>query len=110
MKPSTKPFPREIQQAGPRELRITWNDGHVSSYPVLFLRCSCRCAGCVDEMSGLPILDPARVPEDVKPTEISPVGRYALKILWTDGHDSSIYTFDHLRKICPCAECRAKKG
>jgi DUF971 family protein len=28
------------------------------------------------------------------------VGRYALSIQWSDGHDMGIYTFDYLRKLC----------
>jgi len=30
------------------------------------------------------------------------VGRYAVQIAWTDGHDSGIYTFEYLRELCPC--------
>jgi DUF971 family protein len=35
------------------------------------------------------------------------VGNYAVRIHWSDGHNSGIYSWEHLRKICPCAECRA---
>ena len=30
------------------------------------------------------------------------------KITWSDGHDSGIYTLEHLRGSCQCAECQAK--
>ena len=99
-------YPRELAQAGPAELRIVWSDGHTSLYPVVYLRRKCRCASCVDEWSGAPILDPGRVSDRVKPVEIKPVGRYALNVLWNDGHSSGIYTYEHLRAICPCEECR----
>jgi DUF971 family protein len=36
---------------------------------------------------------------------VEPVGNYAIRINWSDGHNSGIYTWDHFRKICPCAEC-----
>lgn len=52
------------------------------------LRRQCRCALCVDEMTGAPKLDPADVSEDVKPMKMAPVGNYALDILWSDGHPS----------------------
>jgi ATP-binding protein involved in chromosome partitioning len=100
------PFPRELKQAGPAELQITWSDGHLSTYPVVYLRRMCRCAACVDEMSGKPILDPAKVSDRVRPIEINPVGRYAVNIIWNDGHSSGIYTYEHLRAICPC--CRSR--
>ncbi len=91
--------PVEIKQAGPQELQITWADGHVSVYPVVYLRRSCRCAACIDEWTGAPLLDPAKISDEVRPIRINPVGRYAISIEWSDGHKSGIYTFEHLREI-----------
>ena len=99
-----------MRQAGPAELEIVWNDGHVSLYPVVYLRRACRCAACIDEWTGEPILRPDQVSESVKPVAIDPVGRYAIHIAWSDGHTSGIYSFEHLRQICPCAVCAAGKG
>jgi DUF971 family protein len=101
-------FPRELRQAGPAELEITWSDGHRSLYPVVHLRRNCRCAACVDERSGRQILDPRNVSERVRPIEINPVGRYALNFIWSDGHSSGIYTYEHLRALCLCEECRGR--
>ncbi|MCZ6792598.1 MAG: DUF971 domain-containing protein [Planctomycetota bacterium] len=98
--------PTEIKQGGPRELRISWSDGHVSVYDVAYLRRNCRCAACVDEWSGSRILQPHEIPEDVKPQTVRRVGRYAVHFEWSDGHTSGIYSFEHLRNICPCSECR----
>lgn len=86
-------------------LRIRWGDNHVSVYSPLYLRLNCRCAGCVDEMSGQPLLQPDRVPGDVYPHAIHHVGRYALGFDWSDGHSTGIYTFDLLRTLCPCEAC-----
>ncbi len=108
MADSSPIFPRAVKQAGPADLENSWSDGHASIYPVAYLRRSCRCAACVDELSGRQILDPLKVPEEVRPVEITPVGRYALNIAWTDGHRSGIYTFEYLRSLCPCEECRAR--
>ncbi len=93
--------PTKIEQAGPGTLRIVWGDGHECLYPVRHLRLHCRCAHCIDEWSGKPLLDQTSVPEDVRPESISPVGRYALAFRWSDGHDTGIYTFETLREICP---------
>ena len=95
-------WPQSIREVSPTELGITWNDGHASVYPVRLLRLSCKCANCVEEMSGRPMLDPGAVAADVAPTLISPVGRYAIHIAWSDGHTSGIYTYEHLRGLCPC--------
>ncbi len=86
-------------------LRIRWSDGHDSEYEPRYLRLRCRCAACVDEYTGRPLLDPRGVPEDVYPLAIRYVGRYALGFEWSDGHDTGIYPFELLREICPCAAC-----
>jgi DUF971 family protein len=99
--------PRTIEQASPTELRILWGDGHESIYPVAFLRRSCSCAACVDEWTGVRLLKPSQITEDVRPIRIQPVGRYAINIEWSDGHKSGIYTFDYLRELCPCAGCKS---
>ena len=93
--------PTNIRQASPAELEITWKDGHVSVFPVVLLRRACRCAACIDEWSGKPILDPEKVPADIKPLTIEPVGNYAIHIAWSDGHTSGIYTYDYLRGLSP---------
>jgi ATP-binding protein involved in chromosome partitioning len=94
--------PASVAQAGPDALRIVWKDGHESLYPVRLLRLACRCAHCIDEHTGRPILRPESVPAEVRPLRISGVGRYALAFAWSDGHDSGIYTFESLRELCPC--------
>jgi ATP-binding protein involved in chromosome partitioning len=91
--------PTEIRQAGARQLAITWSDGIASEYDVRALRLACACAQCVDEWTGAQTLDPATVPEDVQPLRIAPVGRYAIRIDWSDGHTAGIYSFRRLREI-----------
>ncbi|HEY6376689.1 MAG TPA: DUF971 domain-containing protein, partial [Edaphobacter sp.] len=41
----------------------------------------------------------------VRPVEVTPVGKYALKFKWTDGHESGIYSWEYLRRVCQCGEC-----
>jgi DUF971 family protein len=64
----------------------------------------------VEEMTGRPLLDPARVPAEVYPTAIHYVGRYALQFEWSDGHRTGIYPFTQLRRICPCEACAGSGG
>ncbi len=91
--------PTAIRQGGPNQLAIEWQDGHRSVYDVRALRLACACAVCVDEWTGDQRLDPAAVPEDVKPLRIESVGRYAIQIAWSDGHESGIYPFVRLREL-----------
>jgi len=91
--------PRAIRQAGPDVLAIDWSDGRTSEYRAYDLRVACPCATCVDEVTGERILDPARVPAGVRPVRVRSVGNYGLKIEWSDGHDTGIYTFERLRRL-----------
>jgi Mrp family chromosome partitioning ATPase/DUF971 family protein len=52
------------------------------------LRRQCRCALCIDEMSGAPKLDPSTVSESIRPMQLVPVGNYAIQVAWSDGHES----------------------
>ena len=90
------------------EIGIVWDDGHESYFDGHFLRCKCACARCVDEMTGRKVLQDERVPRDVGVLEIHEVGNYGLGIQWSDGHDTGIYTFERLRSLCPCADCRER--
>lgn len=70
--------------------------GEEQVIPPAELRKRCRCAVCVEETTGRPLLDPGSVHEDVYPTAIQPMGNYAVAISWSDGHTSSIYPYDSI--------------
>lgn len=99
------PIPLRIHRS-PQGLVITWEEGHEGVYPYRLLRLACRCASCREEMTDRPLLDPATVSPEVKARAIELVGSYAIKIAWDDGHDTGIYTYDHLLSLCPCERCR----
>ena len=90
----------EIQQIDPTTLAITWSDGAVSHYDVVELRRLCPCAWCSEgrkkerqkKEQGCSL-------DHVRPLSLHSVGRYALKILWDDGHSHGIYTFAYLRQL-----------
>lgn len=107
---SARTTPTEIGRHGEHDLMISWEDGHESLYPARYLRLNCRCAACVDEVSGAPLLESGGVPEDVHPAKIELVGHYAIQPTFSDGHFSGIYSFEHLRAICPCDACRGDIG
>ncbi|HSR49626.1 MAG TPA: DUF971 domain-containing protein [Acidobacteriota bacterium] len=103
MSEESKPIPKEIGRSGEHDLKIEWRDGRVSVLPARLLRQKCPCAMCVDEMTGRRTLDPDSVDEDVHPLGIELVGRYAIRIRWSDNHSSGIYTFQLLRQLDPGA-------
>lgn len=97
--PQLSPKVKEIYQIDERTLGITWTDDQESKFDVVELRRKCPCASCVDEQTGKRILQPEMVKETVRPEQIRSVGRYALNIVFTDGHSTGIYTFKTLRKM-----------
>jgi DUF971 family protein len=112
--PSTDPVDISVSRSR-RELCIRWRDGHESVYPFDLLRTACPCALCNDQRSktsassgpSLTVLSgPVLKAGEVQVNEASPVGRYAINFVWSDGHDSGIYAFDYLRELCPCQVCR----
>ena len=76
------------------EVRVTYDDGVTATFPVLELRRACPCAGCrgkrehdrpVYEGSSVSILD----------AELH--GNWGISLRWSDGHDTGIYAWQHLR-------------
>ena len=97
--------PREIS-VGEDKLRIVWTDGHDSRYSFELLRNNCPCALCVDEWTGKRKHLMLLLPPGFRALDVKPVGNYAVKIAWSDGHDSGIYSFSTLRELCPCEICK----
>jgi DUF971 family protein len=76
---------------------VITNDGEVQKEIDPYeLRLKCKCAGCIDEIDGRQILKVDKVPKDVHPTNMLKKGNYAVAVVWSDGHRSSIYPFQRL--------------
>jgi DUF971 family protein len=90
-------------------LSIAWEDGHRSGYAAGMLRWACPCAECRGEGYGTVgrLEKVTELPQaDLELEAVTLVGRYALQLGFRSGHSTGIYTFRHLRAICPCADCR----
>jgi len=92
-------IPVGLMRRDPRTLSLLWQDGHRDDLDVRDLRLACRCALCVEEMSGRKLLDPQTVRADVSPRQITSIGHYAIQFDWNDGHNSGIYAFNDLREL-----------
>lgn len=99
------PMPVEIDRSAETRITVRWDDDHESAWTARELRLLCPCAGCVDEVTGEPILDPATVPDDIRALGARLVGRYAVEFHWSDGHSTGMYTFPLLRASCRCEAC-----
>jgi DUF971 family protein len=104
-------LPTKLERPEPNALRIHWSDGQVRRYTARELRDRCPCATCREKRtqasspqsaapaSGLlTVLSPA----EARPLTIEgmqPVGSYAYQIQFSDGHNTGIYTLEHLRQL-----------
>jgi DUF971 family protein len=101
------PLPQDLKALrDQRSLRITWSPEHVGEYSFHHLRSNCNCAACVDENTGVRILDPRNISAEIAITDMQLVGNYAVRIHWSDGHSTGLYTWEHLLALCPCPRCR----
>lgn len=94
-------------------LQLEWDDGHRGSAPLTLLRDACPCAGCQGETvlfrHYAPVKETDPHPEKYTLKGAEPVGSYALKLIWGDGHQEGLYTWEHLRSLCCCPECIADR-
>ena len=44
------------------------------------------------------------------PVALEPVGYYAYRIIWNDGHDTGLFTLENLRELCQCAQCQKRES
>lgn len=101
-------------------VEIEWKDGHRSEWSFAWLRNACPCATCHEEREktgrrpGEPKPEPQALLKmyqaPARPVDVTPVGRYALKFKWNDGHEAGIYSWEYLRRVCQCAACAEQSG
>ena len=91
--------PVVLKADGPDRLIIVWSDGRRDVFTWTFLREHCPCATCRVEAEKpkplLPVLKPQEA-QPARPLSMEPVGRYAYKMVWNDGHSTGIYDFEYL--------------
>jgi DUF971 family protein len=110
--------PEHIAISKSKGIKIDWADGHRSEYTCEYLRDECPCATCTGAHGTEPQKSnysqphgPANAFQLYKPKlrmdSVEEVGTYAIRIWWNDGHHTGIYSYDHLRRICPCVACQS---
>jgi DUF971 family protein len=107
--------PEHIAISKSRGIKIDWRDGHVSDFSLAYLRDNCPCASCTGSEGGPPqrtnYMNEDKNPfkmyqPKLKMMHCEEVGEYAIRIHWSDNHNTGIYSFRHLRDICACSQCK----
>ena len=78
---------------------LTWADGVQTLISARALRQGCPCAACVDEFTNERLVEPEKIPRDLKLEKVSPVGNYALAFAFGDGHSTGIFDWGYLRRL-----------
>jgi DUF971 family protein len=115
------PKPQHLDIKRDRGLTVQWEDGTTSFYSVAYLRKwspSADARELRDQLARNPLaILPASAISDGKPLTIVNaefVGHYAIKIHFSDGHDTGLYSWEYLRDIDPANRqadtCPEKRG
>ena len=79
------------------ELEIQWPDGAVHRLSAEYLRVQSRSAEVRGHGEGQAVLQHGK--KGVGINAIEPVGRYAVRLVFDDGHDSGLYDWGYLREL-----------
>lgn len=92
---SSCPTEIRLEEAAAR-LTIAWDDGATSVFSLKYLRGWCPCAHCQGHFQTV-----YRFQDVARPVlkDVEPVGAYAIRPVWLDGHNAGIYAYDYLRRI-----------
>ena len=89
------PRPTEIHlHQVSRVLDVTFEDGKSFTLPVEYLRVFSPSAEVRGHGPGQEVLQVGK--RDVNVSAIDPVGMYAVKLVFSDGHDTGIYSWEYL--------------
>ncbi len=99
--------PRHLDLKKDRGLTVEWADGTTSYYSIAYLRRMSPSAETRElrkEMKRNPLTvlpSTTSADETITAEGAEFVGNYALRIRFSDGHDTGIYTWSYLRQIDP---------
>jgi DUF971 family protein len=92
---ATSPIPTEIKlHQASRVLEIAYSDQRTFRLPYEFLRVYSPSAEVRGHGPGQEVLQVGK--RDVAIKEVEPVGRYAIRPSFSDGHDTGIYSWEYL--------------
>ena len=90
-----RPWPEQLRfSKADKALHVTFDDGKRYSIPFETLRVESPSAEVQGHGPGEKRLVTGK--ENVLVTDAEPVGRYAVRLVFDDGHDSGLFTWDYL--------------
>lgn len=90
---------KHVWQPDPQHLHIDWSDGSSNIFKLSELQMQCPCANCVDENTGERKVLNTPVQSNVSAFSVSNVGRYAIRIQYSSGCSTGLYSYQFLRSF-----------
>ncbi|HFC8536692.1 TPA: gamma-butyrobetaine hydroxylase-like domain-containing protein [Neisseria bacilliformis] len=91
------PLPEEIRLRPDRAALALVYGGQTKELSAEYLRVYSPSAEVCGHAPGQEVLQAGKLGTTI--TDLDPVGNYALKIVFSDGHDSGLYDWDYLYKL-----------
>ncbi|MDZ4829375.1 MAG: DUF971 domain-containing protein [Phycisphaerae bacterium] len=96
--------PKHVSLERERGLTVEWQDGKRSFFPVAYLRANSPSADARtlrEKLAANPltVLPSSRSKGPLIALDAELVGRYAVRIRFSDGHDTGIFSWRYLREI-----------
>ena len=88
----------EDGQGGEGGVVVMERQGSTLYVDAAVLRSECRCAACVDERTGRRLYE-GRGQRNIRVRGMQPRGNYAVAVAWSDGHSSSLYTYEQIAEL-----------
>jgi len=94
----TEPWPTELRLDKEKSiLTVSYDDGQSFALPAELLRVLSPSAEVQGHSPDQRITVPGK--KNVGIARIEPVGNYAVRIVFTDGHDTGLYVWEYLREL-----------
>lgn len=95
---ANSPNPTELRyETAARVLHVTFDNDERFSYPAEFLRVHSPSAEVRGHGPGQEVLQIGK--EHVGIADIEPVGNYAVRLRFDDGHDTGLYSWEELHRL-----------
>jgi DUF971 family protein len=99
------PRPEHLELDRERGLTIRWSDGLGHFLSIADLRrhspsADARELRAAMAKNPLTVLPASKASGPLRADTVEPVGHYAIRIRFNDGHDTGIYTWRYLRELC----------
>lgn len=115
-----RPARVRVDKTGGTGMTIEWRDGHTSHWDFAWLRAACPCATCIEARDAEGRAPGVAKPKPKtllpmyeappRPAEVEPVGKYAVRFKWNDGHEAGLYSWDYLRNVCDVEMEKQRQG